>query len=337
MDNFNKSLDKQPKVSLDHINEAINNMETITHDSQVRLMLKDILEEMSTEEKSERESTVAIRNDDEHDKDKIINIINNDCTDKPLIDQWIFTAWNDKIHTYINFLYAKMKTDFIDHVKKLKDTNQTDNPLFKIATLIKKPNYMGHHVTRKEVRLEIVNVKANIQVKELSDRLKKQAEEMEDVVISSIREGKPHGPEGKKIKTLMFSVNARGFELIFDQLNGGLICIDKSTYTRIKLYPRIVARPWSCRQCHYLGPNHQMCKGKLCANCGNAGHMTRDCKATTRFCPNCRKGGHRSRDTHCPSYMREVIRELKRQDIPLHYFESADLRTKLLRKLSYKA
>lgn len=186
--------------------------------------------------------------------------------------------------------------------------------------LIAKENLEGHNFVRKEVKIEITNVRAQIKHEKIYNILKGLAKE--DMFISEIKNGKLHGPAGRQARSLMFKVNGAGFDLIFNRLNGVIPYNSPDENLTLKLIPRINVRPWSCRECYFIGPNHTNCPGKTCAQCGSKNHITKTCSNKyQRYCTNCRKIGHRARDKHCQAYLNEVIKEIKRMDIPLGFLE----------------
>ena len=64
--------------------------------------------------------------------------------------------------------------------------------------------------------------------------------------------------------------------------------------------------------------------------------MTRDCKSNIRFCPLCKRKGHRAKDTHCPTYLYELTKELKKMAIPLEWMEDKDMRMTLIKSIQLK-
>lgn len=316
---------------LDEIKERSINIETFTNAKSVQTAIDDALKTHALKERALRESTLTIKNSPELDTDRITSIIEEEWIKKS--QQAPVTYWQDKLHTYVQFINNAHKTIFIEKI--LAKKSQGDELLGKLPNFVNAPNSHGQHITRKEVRLEITNVRAAVKADKIDNLLKTLPGKPIDALISTIREGKLHGPPNRQTKSLMFKVNQDGFKLIFEQLGGSIPYINQQSNIKIRLFPRINVRPWSCRDCAYIGPNHK-CEGRTCNQCGLKEHSTKDCKSKTRFCSNCKRRGHRARDLHCPSYIREVEKEIRRMDIPLEYYEQADRRFELIKSLILK-
>lgn len=313
---------------LDVIKEQTSNIEQFTNRRSFDLNLNDNLKIFAAKERIIRESTIAIRQ---------VEGLNQESISKLIEENWVTptnnkppTYWKDKFNTYVQFSNREDKLKFIADTKAY-----TSYPsLTKLNGLISTENKFGNHFTRKEVKLEITNIHESIKVDKIN-KLLTDLKEKEGAMISIIKEGKLYGPIGRQHRSLMFKVDATGYDLIFNKL-GGVIPYNSSTDDKcIKLWPRINTRPWSCRDCYYIGMDHK-CEGKACAQCGANNHASKDCKQRTRFCTNCKKNGHRARDAHCPIYMREIIKELKRMDIPLEVLEDNAKRFDLVKTMIYK-
>lgn len=239
--------------------------------------------------------------------------------------------WADKEHAYVQFMNEATKQVFMETALRQREA---DTLLFKIIKLAIPPSDSGYHFRRREIKLEITGVRPTVIISHIDESLKR-IPGTNETMISPLREGKLHGPPGKQIRSLMFKVNANGFRTIYSKLNGVIPYNRLDTATKLRLYPRINARPWSCRDCYYVGPNHQ-CNGKACAQCGQKGHLTKDCTSQTRFCTNCKKRGHRAKDPHCPAYLREVVKEIRRMDVPLEFLEDKELRNQFVHSLIIK-
>jgi len=315
---------------LDVIREQTTNIEAHSNAHATEQAISDALRELASKERTVRESSITIRNTLELSSNPIAEIIEQEWVTRR--EQAPVSYWQDKTHSFVQFINAATKQVFLEYLLSLK-TKEPDNKLNKLASLIEAPNSLGHGITRKEVRLEITNVRANIKAEIIDKMLEKV--KTPNSSISQIREGKLHGPPGNQTRSLMLRVNSKGFNTIFVNLNGVLPYTRTETSTKIRLYPRINARPWTCRDCFFIGPNHT-CMGKACAQCGSREHPTKDCKSKTRFCTNCKKRGHKAKDAHCPIYVREIVKEIKRMDIPLEFIEEEDKRHQLTKSLIYK-
>lgn len=306
---------------LDTIKEQTTNLERMVTNTNLDTSLAEAIRELAPKEKLTREATIAIENNQELGFDQITKIIESEWVTSK--GQAPVTFWKDKSHTYAQFLNSSIKEVFIEYAKGKE-------PLRKMTEKMIQPNSEGHHMTRKEVRIIMNGVPEEVQPDKLETTLKKLADPK--ARITAIRAGKVYG-QNRKVRSLMTSVNADGFRLLFKGLSGAIPYNDNKL--KIRVHPKISCKPWSCRDCFYIGPNHS-CQGKACGQCGNQGHITKDCKAKTRYCTNCRKQGHRARDAHCPAYVKEIIKELKRMDIPVEYLENKNKRAELLKNLAFK-
>lgn len=307
---------------LDAIKEQTTNIERVTTNSSTDNILIEALRELALREKVTRESTVTIKNDASLDFEKTSNLIMQEWTIAK--QQTPATYWKDRENTYIQFLNKAVKEVFIDFAR-------SKEALAPVAANILPPNSDGQHITRKEVRIIMSAVPENVDPDKIEDTLKSLTSRKTS--IGKIRAGKSYGTQARKVRSLMTSVNAEGFRLIFKSLNGSIPYNDPKT--KIRVFPKIACKPWACRDCYYIGPNHS-CEGKACGQCGNKGHTSKECKSKTRYCTNCKRQGHRAKDAHCPTYIREVIKEIKRMDIPVEFLESETKRQELLRCLIYK-
>lgn len=309
---------------LDSIKEQTTNIESFTNSRTISIAIDKALRESAIKERATRDSTITIRNTEELNFQLISNLIDT---------EWVtgqhkapISYWQDKLHTYAQFINKDNKLEFV------AATQDTRSNLNKLKGLLIRPNNNGQQLTRKEVRLEITGVRNNIKANQIEDLLKRLSGP--NTNITGFKEGKPYGPQGNQ-RCIMFKVNAEAFKVIFGQLQGSLPYSNSTTNTKIKLYPKLNCRPWSCRDCLYIGPKHE-CTGRLCGNCGNKNHTTKECASKTRFCSNCKRQGHRARDAHCPIYLKEVIKEIKRMDIPVEFFEDKEKRFTLIQALNYK-
>jgi len=134
-------------------------------------------------------------------------------------------------------------------------------------------------------------------------------------------------------RTISMKVNGPAFWDIFSTMNGIIPYTDGKTKTN--LFVRINCRPWQCRACYAIG-YHPNCDGKTCTKCGSKEHQASNCSRKTRFCTNCKKPGHSARDTHCPRYLNEFAKEVRKFDLPLEYLEDSDRIGQLIKQLQLK-
>lgn len=313
---------------LDVIKEQTTNIELFANRRSFDVNLSDNLKAFASKERSIRESTIGIRNVEGLDQDLIAKLIEENwvvkTTNKPP------TYWKDKANTYVQFTNKEDKFRFIEDTKSFSKFPA----LTRLNGLISKQNRLGEHFTRKEVKFEILNVPEGVNLEKVSKLLGDLSIET-NASITGFKEGKLYGPSGRKMKSIMFKADAAGFSLVFDKLNGVIPYTSTTDNKRLKLWPRVNSRPWSCRECYFIGNDHK-CNGKACAQCGLTDHITKECKQKTRNCTNCKKYGHRAKDAHCPIYMREVLKEIKRMDIPLEYLEDEVKRFDLIKSLIFK-
>lgn len=313
---------------LDTIQERASNIEAYTSKKSFDDNLSDELKRYARKERVARESTITIRNTESMDQSLIADLIDKNWCDNG--NRLPPSFWQDKLHTFVQFTDKRDKHEFLIRVKD----SLSGQGIGKLQGLIGREDHNGNNFTRKEVKLEITNVRAQVKADKINQTLKNIA--CDKAAISDIKAGKLFGPEGKQQRSLMFRVNHVGFDLIFNKMGGVIPYNSAGDKTILKLWPRINARPWSCKDCYAIGPNHQKCPGKSCAKCGSTEHITKTCKRRTRRCTNCKKDGHRARDSHCPIYIREVMKEIKRMDIPLDFLEDDGKRFDIVKTLIYK-
>lgn len=307
---------------LDQIREQTTNLEHMVTATTLNNGLTEALEEFGRKERACRESTVAFKSNETANFDKISDIIERYWTQARA--QAPATFWKDKDFTYVQFVNRETRDMFLIYIKDKAEFEP-------IRNLTKEMNEDGHYLSRKPVRIIIPSVPEAIKTEKLDTTLKTLALSTK-ASIAQFRAGKIYG-QGRKMKSLMTNVNSAGYQLLFKSLGGSVPYNDGGL--KIKVYPKISCKPWSCKDCFYIGPNHN-CQGKACAQCGYKGHSTKECKAKTRFCTNCKRQGHRAKDAHCPIFIREVVKELKRMDIPLEVLESKSKRTELIKALAFK-
>ena len=138
-------------------------------------------------------------------------------------------------------------------------------------------------------------------------------------------------PQGKR--TISLKVNSQAFWDIFVTSNG--IVPFQDGKIRTNLFFRVNCRPWQCRDCFFIR-HHPTCSGKACAKCGNNDHQSNNCPKKTRFCRTCNRPGHSARDSHCPKYLNEVAKEIRKHDLPLEFFEDSDRVNQLVEQIQLK-
>lgn len=326
--NRTNNSDEQHGTILDTIREQTANIESFVNRRSFDLILSDELKKIASRERNIRESTIMVRNTETITPDKIAEFTEKDWTEDAKGTPPTF--WSDKSYTFVQFANKADKTQFI---RMVKDAS-SNLDIGRLNGLVNNENSEGNHFDRKDIKIEITNVREAIKPERVEATLKNLANE--HALFSNVKPGKLYGPEGRKQRSLMIRVNGGGFEAIFKKLNGIIPYNSADGKITFKLLPRINARPFSCRDCYFIGPNHRDCKGKSCAKCGKDDHLTKFCKSKTRHCVNCKRDGHRAKDAHCPIYTREIIKEIKRMNIPLEFLEDDNKRFELVKALIYK-
>lgn len=313
---------------LDTIREQTTNIEAYTTKRSFELTICDELKKFASKERKVRESTISVKITASVDQNSINTLVEQEWTQT--FNKAPPSFWQDKQFVFIQFADKEDKLEFMRKAKGCSN----NRGLGILNGLISKENSEGYNFIRKEIKLEITNVREQIKPAKIEALLKSLSNG--DMYFSEIKAGKLYGPEGRQQRSLMLRVNGAGFDLIFNHLNGTIPYNSPEDKITVKLWPRVNVRPWSCRDCYFIGPNHQQCQGKSCAQCGAKDHLTKTCKSKTRYCTNCRRSGHKARDSHCPAYVKEIVKEIKRMDIPLDFLEDEIKRFELAKILIYK-
>lgn len=240
------------------------------------------------------------------------------------------TIWQDENHVYVEFRSIKEKNCFLTAIRNEKDKFRFGPFKVALLDLLTEQGFKAsEHYKRKPIKLEIQRVGAHINLETLYNQINRFAPE--GCLISPMRLGKSES--ALRPRSLMFSVDAAGFRYIFDEMRGAVSYNDIKTKKSTKFTPKISSRPYLCKNCHAIGRHN--CLGVCCARCGGAGHLLDDCKKPTSYCGNCRRSGHRATDLDCPTYIREYLKELRKLDIPVEYFEK-EKRFFLYKSLMFK-
>jgi len=212
-------------------------------------------------------------------------------------------------------------TTLIDYIKL---SNQ-DTLLSQSLT---KPLPNGLYFERLPVKLEINNLPESIQLSKVRDTLQSVIQHNPRAQIIALKDGKVHAKTKKR--TISLRVNGEAFYHFIIQMNGIVPLMDGRL--RTNLYFRINCRPWQCGDCHTIG-YHLTCPGKLCANCGANDHQARTCSKRTRYCKNCSKPGHRAKDNHCPKFLIEVAKEIRKHDFPIEVLTDSEMIGALIKQI----
>lgn len=309
---------------LDIIAERTSNIEHINV-NQLRIQqLHRNIATLGRRETILRDSTISIK----HHKagDKIIDELEANwiekCQQSPLI------YWQDLEHLFVQFPNNITKLEFLDMYGE--NPSKIINP--SIGAFIEQEDRSSQqHITRRPIKCEIANVKPNISTDKLCNSLNQLIHD--GLKIISLREGKTHGP--RNVKTIMFTIGASGLRRILGEMDSSIQYNDPTKKIRTRLNIKINCKPYQCKKCYkFINKEHQ-CTGEVCANCSMRGHSAKECRSKKRNCGNCKNPGHRSRDSHCPVYQAEIIKELRKMDIPLEYLNNKDKRCILINSLQY--
>lgn len=306
---------------LDIILEKSSNIEQQTNKETIRIALNEAIKTHAKRERVLRYSTIAISSDDRFKANEASELIEKHWTDRK--DKAPATYWADKTHIFVQFISMEAKNEFLSHANSIFSSEFKDR--------LQKPNSRGEHMTRRPIRVEISNVRGNIKTNKIEQILKNILSGSKENVLENFHEGKPNHQQQRSI---LFRINGEAFKVLFGMLDGALPYVNLETNTKTRLFMKINCKPWNCRDCFALG-QHQ-CDGKTCAQCGTKGHVTKDCKQKTKYCNNCKRKGHRAKDTHCPTYLNEIGKELRKMDFPIEYFEDKELRFNLIKHLQLK-
>lgn len=299
---------------LDAIFEKTANVEAATNVQIMRKFVSEALRVQASRERNLREATITFKFTEKVTHADIIAAI-EEWTVKS--DQLPPTFWQDREHSYCQLDSKHTKKALIDHIGSNEQLKQVLLP----------PNLLGLHFTRRQAKVEIANVRQNIKLDTIQHMLELATSSFDD-----LREGKANVVT--KARSVFFKADALAVRHLFIALGGMLPYTNKATNTRTKLHMKINVKPWQCRDCYRFGQHD--CKGKRCAQCGSTEHSGKDCKNKTKFCDTCKKKGHKAKEAHCPSYLAEVAKELRKIDIPLEFFEDKDLRFLITQYLQYK-
>lgn len=306
---------------LDVILEKSANVEQATNSQTIQQSLNEIIKIQARREKTLRKATITLKSDDAFQAKEAAEMIEKKWTQEK--KQAPATYWADKSFVYIQFITATAKNQFLDF--------QTVSFPDEFKKRIQRPNLEGEHITRKPIKIEIPNVRMNIKADKVQEIINNITKDNPMVRIEDFREGKPNQ---KNTRSILFKINSEAFKILFGIIDGALPYVNTETNSKTRLFMRINCKPWTCRDCFAIGKH--TCEGKVCANCGVKGHLTKDCKQKTKYCNVCKRKGHRAKDPHCPTYLGEVGKEIRKMDFPLEFFEEKELRLALIKNIQLK-
>jgi len=307
----------------DKILEKVINIDESRAKKDVQTAISETIKAAYKKEKNLRESTVTFEMNDRFDHKGICDILETHWTERR--SQLPITFWRDQRSTFAQFASRIVKNSFLDYTSLDTEFPLRDN--------IRRANQDGEHFTRKPVRIEIMNVRGNINATKLMDIIRASIIDADaSCEISAIREGKKYS--GSTTRSLMFTTNGAGFRHLFGAMEGTVTYSHLATGVRARLAMRVNCRPWMCRDC-FKFERHE-CEGKLCSQCGSKEHPSTECASMTSYCTNCSKKGHKARDLDCPTYLYQLCKEIRKFDIPIEYMEEKELRFILIKSMLIK-
>lgn len=301
---------------LDIIAERTSNIEFINVLQLRQQTLSKNIKNLGRREALLRDTTITIS----HNKlpAEIINNFEQNWVEK--LEQAPLVYWQDLDNLYVQFPNQINKLEFLEmYTSKPNDIISTNG-----ASLLPPNPKTKQHISRKPVKCEISNVSPKITASKINNILNQTIHHGEKII--NVREGKQHGNNFNR--TIMFTVDAKGLERIIDDMDGHVQFNQPTLNIKTQLNIKVNCKPWQCKLCLKLGKHE--CAGQLCGNCGSKGHLSKECHSKRRHCSNCNKPGHRAKDSHCQIYQNEVIKELRKMDIPTDFMIEKEKRVRLI-------
>ena len=318
-----QQANNQPTESiLDAIHEQTTNLEKASNISTIRQHLKDAIKEQGRTERGVRAKTVTFSLRKAHSSETI--------QDK--ISAYALMAQLGPIsfRSSKELLFAQMASP--SEKEALVDFIKISEPTSILKEVILPPNKTTKlHFDRLPIKLEINNLHATVRIEKIKEILESLIDSSKGGKLIDIKDGKISSFTNKR--TVSLKVNSHAFSDIFEKMNGIIPLTDGKTKTT--LFVRINCRPWLCRACFAIG-HHPTCEGKVCTKCGSKDHQASACTKKTRFCRNCKRPGHSARDSHCPKYLNELGKEIRKYDFPLEFLEEAEKTAQLVKQLQLK-
>lgn len=311
---------------LDLILEKASNIENESNSTKTIRLLNEAILLNSKKEREVRTNTITI---------ELTNIASRDAIED-LVDEYLeqakeaaSTVWQDKKNCYIQFPSTPAKNLFIRHLDELA---QTDPIAKELKNKLRPAIITGQHFQRKPVRLEVFTKRNQVEATRLQEILTKMCEDAGG--LQEFKEGK-RGPQTVG-KHFFFRVQAEAFEKLLHERDGIIPYSAKDGRKTFKthLHIKINAKPYTCRDCFKVGQHK--CAGKACNQCSKPGHNAKDCQQITTHCDNCNTKGHRAKDLHCPYFLNETAKELRKMDIPLKFLEKKDARFFMIKQLQLR-
>jgi len=298
--------------------EKANNLERASNATMIRAAIKEALKEQCRSEKETRYKTLTFNTSNAQSAESIMEAV-LDWTTKSSCGPPAFRVAKDQV--FVQMASIKDKESLVDFFK----VSGQDTPL---AQALIKPLPNGLFFERLPVKLEINNVTEAISADKVKNAILLIIQHNPRAKLIQLKDGKVHAKTKKR--TISLKVNGEAVYHLIIQMKAIIpIMLGKN---RTNLYLRVNCRPWQCGNCHAIG-YHPSCPGKLCANCGSGGHQAKECQRKTRFCRTCNKPGHRAKDFHCPRFLNEVAKEIRKHDFPIEILTDQEMIGALLKQI----
>lgn len=331
MDTTSK-LDPQAKAST--LNESDNNSlfvkirNTLSNQCEEINLTKasdaiaKFLEQAGNEERALRESTVTFGKTDTHlEATEFAKIMNEEWRKGQ--DRPAFNYWEDHSNYYIKFISPAEKSGFIDWLQRAKSTGQ-------IRFALRPANEDGSHYKRQPIRLVLPRVRQKIKAVKIAETLCYMIKD--GSYISAPKDGKPHAIN--QSRNITFLADSDAFKTLFMDYNGKVPYMNGNASMNTELHFRVDCRPFVCNDCYAVGKHK--CTGKLCGICGKRNHTSKACRADYKHCARCGHKGHGATNANCPSRVWDIIRRLRKMDIPLEFYQVPEHRAQLAKSIIYK-
>lgn len=314
--NVNEDIHLNTLNIMDIIAERTSNIEYINIMQMRQKTLDKNIKDLGRKEKLLRANTVTFS----HNKmaDKAMEHLETNWVEK--YDQAPLVYWHDLENLYVQFPGPEVKLEFFE-VYASKPNEIIPTPGISLLPANQKTKL---HISRKPVKCEIMNVHPRITAAKINNVLNQTIHDGDKVI--SVREGKQHG--ANLCRQIMFTVDARGLARIISELDGHVQYNQPNQRLKTQLNIKVNAKPWQCKKCFKLGKHD--CEGEICGNCGKKSHQAKECRSKVKHCNNCNKPGHKARDSHCQAYQNEIIKELRKMDIPIEYMTDKEKRLRLI-------
>jgi hypothetical protein len=313
---------------LDTIFERVNNIEESTNKQIIHRVLDEAIKLNAQREFDLRKSTISIRSTNDQMRKDIRDAIE---------DEWVgwenecpVAMWYDKFTVFCEFSSQEKKMKFL---QLLRSSN--DKKMVELSELTIDCDIAGPDSIRREIRVIIADVRSNVKADILQSIIEKLIKPPGKV--QCFKEGRlltNHNGPNQATRNILFRLNSAGFEQLFGKINGVINYLDIDTNTRVRLFAKVNCKPFQCRDCYIIGMHK--CEGKMCQQCGSRSHSTSNCKSKLRSCSNCRRQGHRAKDLHCPYFLNEAVKELRRMCIPIDWMVNESKRFFLVKNLKLK-